>query len=639
MLDDLWRRVDGAGRDPATIDVAFGTSAGGPPGADSFDADAHLAGLDELAALGVTWNGVGIPGDSLEHALETLERYGRAGHRSGPLGGRGRTAMTAPDTVARLLADRADDDGVGIVCGGDAWSWREVFDRSSTVAGRLEAQRQAGPFHIGVLLDNTPDYLFTLFGAALAGAVVVGINNTRRGAELERDIRHTDCQCVVTDSTHAALLAGVDLGTIPVLRIDGPGWAAAADQVDAEARTLHGPDADDLFVLIFTSGSTGAPKAVRMTHRRAVRAATSATWLGADDVLYSAMPLFHGNALNAIVLPAVATGATIALRPRFSASQFMPDIRRYDATFFSTVGRALSYVLATPESPADRDHHVKFALAPESSPADLRAFRDRFAIPCFTGYGSSENAVIMTPVAGMPKDALGVPQEGTDAAIVDPDTMHERAVARFDADGKLVNAAEAIGELVGRNVVDRFEGYYNNPAADAERTRNGWYWSGDLGYRDEAGIFYFAGRAGEWLRVDAENFAPAPIERILGRYPPVRGTAVYPVPDERTADDQVMVAFELAAGEVFDPLDFAAFLDEQADLGTKWSPRYVRITTLPVGATNKIDKKPLRTERWYTDDPLYWRPERSGPYRPFTAEDRLALEAQFRRHGRAVDRV
>jgi len=185
-------------------------------------------------------------------------------------------------------------------------------------------------------------------------------------------------------------------------------------------------------------------------------------------------------------------------------------------------------------------------------------------------------------------------------------------------------------------VVGRFEGYYNNPAADAERTRNGWYWSGDLGYRDAEGIFFFAGRSGDWLRVDAENFAAAPVERILGRFEGVRGTAVYAVPDERTADDQVMAALELDEGREFDAPAFAAFLDEQADLGTKWAPRYVRITTLPVGATNKIDKKPLKGDRWYTADPIWWRPESRGPYLPFTDADLEALEARFHQHGRAI---
>lgn len=534
-----------------------------------------------------------------------------------------------PTTVAELLEGRASDDGVGIRDGDRSWTWSEVVDRSADVAAWLTAQRRAGPFHVGVLLDNTPEYLFVLFGAALAGATVVGINNTRRGEELARDIRHTDCALVLTSPTQSPSLDGLDLAGAPVITVD-EGWQPPRRAAEIAGR----PAADDLFVLIFTSGSTGAPKAVQMTHGRAARMAAATTWLGRDDVLYSAMPLFHGNALNAIVLPALGSGATIALRDRFSASAFMDDVRRYGATFFSTVGRALSYILATPESPHDRDHRVKFALAPESSPADVRAFKQRFGIPCFGGYGSSENAIIMSPVPGMPRDALGMPAEGIDAAVVDPETLEEQPRARFGGDGRLLNAAQAIGELVGRNVVDRFEGYYRNPEADAERTRNGWYWSGDLAYRDEQGIFFFAGRVGEWLRVDAENFATAPVERILGRYPPARAVAVYAVPDERTADDQVMAAIELHEGASFDPEGFAEFLEAQADLGTKWAPRYVRITTLPVGATNKIDKRPLRTERWSTDDPLYWRPERRGPYRPFSPTDRANLEARLHEHGR-----
>ncbi len=542
----------------------------------------------------------------------------------------------APETVAGLLAIRADDDSIGLRCGDEQWTWREVVGRAEGVADWLVAQRRPGPFHVGVLLDNTPTYLFALFGAALAGAAVVGVNPTRRGAELARDIRHTACQLVLTDGGYVELLDGLDLDGVPVVRTDEGEWPPATEPRTERNRLEPGPE--DLFVLIFTSGSTGAPKAVRMTHGRAARMASGSTWLGRDDVLYCAMPLFHGNALNAIVFPALASGATIALRPRFSASQFMPDVRRYDATFFSTVGRALSYILATPPTDEDTDHHVKFALAPESSPADIRAFRERFGISCFAGYGSSENAIIMSPVPGMPKDALGMPPEGTDAAIVDPDTLEECPPARFDDDGRLLNAADAIGELVGRNVADRFEGYYDNPEADAERTRNGWYWSGDLGYRTEDGIFFFAGRAGEWLRVDAENFATAPVERILSRYPPARAVAVYAVPDERTADDQVMASIELTEGESFDPVGFATFLDEQADLGTKWPPRYVRLTTLPVGATNKVDKRPLKAERWYTDDPVYWRDDRTGPYRPFTADDLAALEARFVEHGRRIER-
>jgi len=545
---------------------------------------------------------------------------------------------TPPTTVIDLLARRAADDNTGLLLDDRSWTWREVVAESDRWAAALEALRPStGPFHVGVLLGNVPEYLFTLLGAARIGAVAVGINETRRGDELARDIRHTDCVAVLTDAAHIHLLDGLDLGMAAVLDVGSGAWqdtVGEASPVDGTAVEARAIAPDDVFILMFTSGSTSAPKAVKLSHGRAATAATRSTWQTGDDVLYCAMPMFHGNALNAIVFPALGSGATIALRERFSASQFMPDVRRYGATFFSTVGRALAYILATPVTPEDRDHQVKFALAPEASPRDMRAFEERFGIPCVSGYGSSENVIIMAPQPGLPPDALGVPQAGIDAAVVDPETGSERAVARFDADGKLLNGADAIGEIVGRNVVDRFEGYYNNPEAEAERTRNGWYWSGDLGYRDEAGVFYFAGRSGEWLRVDSENFATAPVERILGRFPGTNGVAVYAVPDERTADDQVMAALELDAGVTFDADAFAEFLAEQPDLGTKWAPRYVRITALPVGATNKIDKRPLREERWYTDDPLYWRPGPTPEYRAFTAGDLNALEARFREFGR-----
>ncbi len=184
----------------------------------------------------------------------------------------------------------------------------------------------------------------------------------------------------------------------------------------------------------------------------------------------------------------------------------------------------------------------------------------------------------------------------------------------------------------------RFEGYYDNEAADAQRSRGGWYWSGDLAYRDADDIFYFAGRTADWLRVDGENFAAAPVERVIQRYAAVAAVAVFGVPDDRTADDQVMAVVELAPGERFDPVAFDAFLEVQPDLGTKWSPRYVRIVhAVPVTATNKIDKTPLRRARWIAtgDDPVFWRPDRRDALRRLTDEDRADIANRFAANGRA----
>ncbi len=119
----------------------------------------------------------------------------------------------------------------------------------------------------------------------------------------------------------------------------------------------------------------------------------------------------------------------------------------------------------------------------------MRAFRRRFGITCVAGYGSTENAVVFVPIPGMPADALGQAQEGIDAAVADPETGAICAVATFDDPGRMMNAEAAIGEIVGRKVLGRFEGYYNNPEANAQRSRNGWFWTGDLGYVDEDGFF------------------------------------------------------------------------------------------------------------------------------------------------------
>ena len=545
------------------------------------------------------------------------------------------TPVTAAgDTIADLVLGRADDDTVGLRFDDEQWTWREVVEEARARAALLTSLRVDGPFHVGVLLENTPEYLFLLAGAALAGAVVVGINPTRRGAELARDIRHTDCQFILTERSQVPALDGLDLGLPPerVLVVDGDAYPAQVDGVRGRPLPDVRPQPDDLALLIFTSGSTGAPKAVRMTQGRAAGVAARVPFT-TDDQLYSAMPLFHGNALNAAVFPGFRSGATLVLRRRFSASGFLPDIRHYGCTFFNTVGRAIAHINATPPTEHDRDHQLKWVLGPETSEADKAAFTARFGAPIFEGYGSSENAVFLNP-AGIP-GSLGTAPQGADVAVVDPASGEECERAQFDQGGRLLNAERAIGELVGRNAVGRFEGYYNNPEAEAERVRNGWYWSGDLAYRDTDSVFYFAGRTGDWLRVDSENFAAAPVERILGRAPGVAGAAVYAVPDTTTGD-QVMAALELQPGVAFDPSAFETFVDTQPDLGPKWVPRYVRIVdALPVTATDKLDKKPLRADGWHTSDPLWHRPAREKGYRPLTADEVAALDKALAANGRA----
>ena len=291
------------------------------------------------------------------------------------------------------MRSRAGDANLGLQFEGERWTWAEVENEMEVRGAFLQDLLGAGPPHVGVLLDNVPEYLFMIGGAALSGCVLVGINPTRRGAELARDIRHTDCQAVVTDAGHAELLEGLDLGAAT-----GRVIVAGSPENQAALRRFRGPGApvvtavpspEDLLLLIFTSGSTGAPKAVRVTQGRAARAAIPMGF-GVDDILYCSMPVFHGNALMSMVFPAFASGASLVFKRKFSASGFLPDVRSYHCTFTSTIGRALAYILATPPSPHDRDHDLKFVLAPESSTADMRAFKRRFGCLLYTSDAADE---------------------------------------------------------------------------------------------------------------------------------------------------------------------------------------------------------------------------------------------------------
>jgi fatty-acyl-CoA synthase len=153
-----------------------------------------------------------------------------------------------------------------------------------------------------------------------------------------------------------------------------------------------------------------------------------------------------------------------------------------------------------------------------------------------------------------------------------------------------------VGELVNTAGSGFFTGYYNDPEANAERMRHGMYWSGDLAYRDAEGWIYLAGRTADWMRVDGENLAAAPIERILLRHRAINRAAVYAVPDERVGD-QVMAAVVLNDGAKLVPDSFEAFLRAQPDLSAKAWPRYVRIAAdLPSTATHKVLKRHLIAE-------------------------------------------
>jgi len=252
-------------------------------------------------------------------------------------------------------------------------------------------------------------------------------------------------------------------------------------------------------------------------------------------------------------------------------------------------------------------------------------FAARFGVVVTDSYGSTEGGATVARTPDTPPGALGRAPEGT--VVLDPASGEECPVAQFDSQGRLLNAEEAIGELVSKTGGAGFEGYWRNDDAERARLREGWYWTGDLAYRDAEGFFYFAGRDHDWLRVDGENFASAPIERILQRHPDIVLASVYAVPDP-VVGDQVMAAVQLRPEVASLHVSaFAEFLAAQGDLGTKWAPRFVRMSaSLPITATNKVLTRGLRAERWNCAEPVLWQPEKGGPYRLLMPAEAAALE-------------
>lgn len=399
------------------------------------------------------------------------------------------------------------------------------------------------------------------------------------------------------------------------------------------------PDRAAILLLLFSSGSTGAPKAVICSQGRLGLLAQTMqvrAELTRESVSYLSMPLFHGNSMMMNFAPSMYAGATLCLARRFSASGFVQDVHRYNVTYVNYVGRALSYVLAVPEDPRDRASTLQLAAGTEASVADVGRFSARFGCRVSEGYGQSEGMVRINRTPDTPQGSIGLPVGGADVRVMNEETGQECPRVRIAENGRLLNPDESIGQIVVVGTAANFEGYYKNPEAQARRVRGRDFWTGDLAYRDQAGYFYFAGRSSDWLRVDSENFAAHPVERIIERWADVAVSLVYAVPDPRTGD-QVMCALQMADGVRFDPCAFAAFLDGQPDMGTKWRPRFVRVIgQVPTTGSNKTTKTGLRREAWVTSDPVYWRPGPRSGYRPFGSRERAALEKEFAAHGRSA---
>ncbi len=557
------------------------------------------------------------------------------------------------------------------------WAWRELRDQAVRCAHFLRARLgpcdDARPGHVALLSENHLEFLALYAGCGYAGLTLFALNTGLRGDTLAGVVNHSGARLLVVEARFLpeierirARLEHVAAENLLVLR---PGAPPGRDPVDllscleAEVgpadRSLDAPPVDvapesDL-VVIHTSGTTGLPKGIRNNHLKLLVIGQTVARhldLGPEDAGYACMPLFHSNALFLGFHPVLAAGGTLALRERFSAREFVPDVLRYGTTFWNYVGEPVHYVLKALEQeyagdearilaqvarhPANR---LRYALGNGAAPPDIDRFVAWLGLEdMFELYGSTEAAISTFRRRGDPRGSVG---EVTDPAvrILDASGL-ECPPARLDASGRIANRAEAVGEIcrVGAGA-GLFQGYFADPAADAAKLRGGAYHSGDLGHilvQEGRRYLFFDGRTEDWIRKDGENFSAAPLARRIQEHPDVELAAAYGVPCA-VSDELVMVALRLREGASFDPAGFFHFCEDlvaQGGLEPVGFPDFVRLVEeFEFTETQKVLVRRLKQQhfdrRRLPAAPLYWRRRGDDRFHAFTGEDFEALRRAF----------
>jgi fatty-acyl-CoA synthase len=432
-----------------------------------------------------------------------------------------------------------------------------------------------------------------------------------------------------------------------------------AREVAKPGQSLDAPGDDvtpeNNLMVIYTSGTTGLPKGINNNHAKLLLiGATVSTrmGLGPDDVGYACMPLFHSNALFLGFQPAFHACGALGIRERFSASSFVPDVKRYGVTFWNYVGEPVHYILAALEreygGDEERilvevaqhpDNRLRYAVGNGAAPPDIDRFIRWLGLEdMFELYGSTEAAISTFRRRGDPRGSVG---EISDPAVV---ILNERGVecppAELGRDGKIANYADAVGEIC-RVAPDTslFQGYFDNGAANDQKYRAGVYHSGDLGHvqiHDEKRYLFFDGRTDDWIRKDGENFSAGQVARLLMEHPDVVLAAAYGVPCA-VSDELVMAALKLREGSRFDASAFFAYCDRQTREGSmdqKWFPDFVRIVDeFEYTETQKILVRNLKKlhfdRRRLPGAELYWRRRGDDCFHPLTAADYEALRGEF----------
>jgi fatty-acyl-CoA synthase len=559
------------------------------------------------------------------------------------------------------------------------WTYGEFRDACVRTAHFL--RRRFGPVgdgrpgHVAMLLDNHLELLSLYGGCGYAGLTLFGVNTGLRGETLAGVLNQSRARLLVVEERLWAEVEKVQgrlehLAPENVLVLRSGGAPAAPGDAHDLLRAIESevggpgtsPEAPGVavtpeqpLVVIYTSGTTGLPKGILNNHFKlfAVGLGISRSLeLGRSSVGYACMPLFHSNSLFIAFSPSLFVGGAMAMRDRFSASGFVPDVLRYGVSYWNYVGEPVHYILSALEKQYGGDeerilaevarhprNRLSYAIGNGASPPDIDRFTRWLGLEdMFELYGSTEATISTFRKRGDPRGSVG---EITDPAVkILDDAGRECPPAELGPDGKISNYAQAVGEICrAAPETGLFQGYFENESANRSKYRDGVYHSGDLGHvllRDGQRYLFFDGRTDDWIRKDGENFSAAQVARLLQDHPDVALAAAYGVPCV-VSDELVMVALKLRPGARFDPADLYAFCERQIAEGgmdRKWFPDFVRVVEdFEFTETRKILVRHLKKDHFHRerlpDEPLYWRRRGDASFRPFSKDDFAALRRDF----------
>ena len=500
---------------------------------------------------------------------------------------------TAEQTLPTMLerAVRLHGDRPLLRFGDDVWSYAEVRDEAAALAGALAGAGITAGDRVVVVSENRAEVLRLWLACGWLGAVLVPISTALRGGGLRHVLSSARPRAVAVESALRERVA--EAGAAVTWVLDEGGLPAGSRPVEP-----HPVGPGETCAILYTSGTTGPAKGVLCPHAQwywwGVKTGEVLS-IGRDDVLYTCLPLFHTNALNAFCQALVA-GATYVLGPRFSASSFWSRLAGSGATVTYLLGAMVAILLRRTEREYDSAHSARVALAP-ATPAGLHApFFERFGVRLVDAWGSTEtNIVIANTLADLRPGTLGCVLEGFEARVAD---AHDAQVRDGEAGELLVRHREPWAFA---------SGYDGLPEATAAAWRNLWFHTGDRVVRDRDGSFRFIDRLKDVIRRRGENVSSYEVEQALLAHGDVAGVAVVPVPSELGEDD-VLACVVVRDGAELDPVELIRFCEPRLPYFAV--PRYVDLLPeLPLTASGKVEKYRLR-ERGVTAST--WDRERAG---------------------------